>query len=123
MKKIIFADDDAAIQDVVSLIFEDEYEIVSCTNGDSLLKRSLLVPDLFLIDKQLGSNNGLDICRILKARPETKNIPVILISASPDIFVEARAVGADDVIQKPFNIKEVRALVKRYIGPGSNMLS
>ena len=50
MKKIIFADDDAAIQDVVSLIFEDEYEIVSCTNGDSLLKRSLLVPDLFLID-------------------------------------------------------------------------
>lgn len=78
------------------------------------------IPDLFLIDKQLGGNNGLDICRILKAHPDTMNIPLILISASPDIFTEGREVGADDVIQKPFNIKEVRALVRRHIEPGSN---
>lgn len=122
MKRIIFADDDAAIQDVVSLIFEDEYEIVSCMNGDSLLKHTPPIPDLFLIDKQLGSVNGLDICRILKASPETKNIPVILISASPDIVAEAREVSADDVIQKPFNIKEIRALVKRHIEPAGNIL-
>ena len=122
MKKILFADDDVAIQDVVSLIFKDEYEIVTCLNGDSVL-RPTFIPDLFLIDKQLSGINGLDICRLLKARSETKNVPVILISASPDIFIEAREVGADDVIQKPFNIKEVRAVIKRYIERGSNTVS
>ena len=64
MKKILFADDDAAILDVVSLIFEDEYEIVTCMNGDLLLKTNPLIPDLFLIDKQLGGTNGLDICSV-----------------------------------------------------------
>jgi CheY-like chemotaxis protein len=48
MKKIIFADDDAAIQDVVSLIFEDEYEVVCCMNGDSLLKHAPLYLICFL---------------------------------------------------------------------------
>ena len=115
MKKILFADDDAALQDVVSLMFENEYEIISCTNATGLLKRPSLIPDLFLIDKQLGGINGLDICRLLKEQPETMNIPVILISASPNIVSEARQAGADDVIQKPFNIKEVRTLIKKYI--------
>jgi CheY-like chemotaxis protein len=122
MKKILFADDDSAIQDVMSLMFEDEYEVVSCMNGDSLLKSISVMPDLFLIDKQLAGANGLDICQFLKMQPETMNIPVIIISASPDIAGEARQAGADDVIQKPFNIKEVRAMVKRYMDAANKTL-
>jgi CheY-like chemotaxis protein len=85
MKKFLFADDDAAIQDVVELILEDEYDVIRCTNREELLNDGSPIPDLFLIDKQLGGINGLDICRILKTHPETMNIPLILISASPGI--------------------------------------
>lgn len=116
MKKILFADDDPSIQDVMSLVFADEYEIISDMTGDKVLKSSPLVPDLYLIDKQLGGGlDGLSICRILKSRADTMHVPIIMISASPEIIPEAKKAGADDVICKPFSINDVRTMIRKYI--------
>lgn len=115
MKKIIFADDDPTIQDVIHLILDDSYEITTFTEGEPLLRADIAVPDLFLLDRQLPGVDGLDICRHLKKQRTTKNIPVIIISASPNITSLAESAGADDVIEKPFLIQELRQMIANHI--------
>lgn len=115
MKKILFADDDPTIRDVISLILEDEYQVTVFTKGEPLLNNEFEVPDLFLLDRQLSGVDGLEICRFLKGQEVTKNIPVIMISATQNIVNLALSAGADSVIEKPFPIRELRQLIARYI--------
>jgi DNA-binding response OmpR family regulator len=84
-------------------------------NGEDLLNNKFTMPDLFLVDKQLSGYNGLDICRYLKSQRHTKNIPVIMISASPDIGRSSREAGADAYIEKPFEITNLVDLVNSYV--------
>lgn len=72
------------------------------SNGIPLLKNNYEIPDIFLLDKQLAGSDGLEICRYLKSRDETKSIPVIMISATPGIKEMAKEAGADDFVEKPF---------------------
>jgi CheY-like chemotaxis protein len=115
MKKIVFADDDATIQGVVNLILEDEYKVTVFSKGEPLLRNDFELPDLFLLDKQLSGIDGLEVCRFLKNQESTKHIPVIMISATPNIASLARAAGADDVIQKPFPIRQLRQMIALHI--------
>ena len=78
------------------------------------LKNKFTLPDLFLIDKQLSGYDGLDICRHLKNQAHTKNIPVIMISASPNIGALSKEAGADAYIEKPFEVKDLLRLVNFY---------
>ena len=114
MKRILFADDDPSIQDIVNLIFEGEYEVTTYSDGARLMENDFELPDLFLLDKQLPGVDGLDICRFLKSQASTKHIPVIVISASPHLKKLAMAAGADDTIEKPFPIRELRQMVATY---------
>lgn len=114
MKKIIFADDDPGIRDAINMIFEGEYDIKIIPNGKPLLNNDFELPDIFLLDKQLSGMDGLEICRFLKSQDKTKHIPVIIISASPNIGYIAKSAGADDALEKPFRIKELREIVEQY---------
>jgi DNA-binding response OmpR family regulator len=115
MKKIIFVDDDPAIQDVMHLILDDDYEVISLLGGEKLLDDDFELPDLFLLDRQLTSLDGLQICRHLKNRAATHDIPVIIISAAQNITKLARSAGADGVIEKPFQIRELRQLIAEHL--------
>jgi DNA-binding response OmpR family regulator len=115
MKKIIFLDDDPTILDMVPLIFEGEYDVQVYSDGRLILKNDFAVPDLFLLDRQLSGLDGLDICRFLKQQEQTKNIPIVMISATRDIIQQAKLAGADDVIEKPFPIKELRKMIHNHI--------
>jgi DNA-binding response OmpR family regulator len=115
MKKIIFADDDSAIQDVITLILDSEYKVTVFTKGEPLLRNEFDIPDLFLLDRQLPGVDGLDICRFLKGQDATKNIPVIMITATPNISALARSAGADGIIEKPFLIQELRQIIAGHI--------
>lgn len=102
-KKIIIADDDPGIQDIFRIIFEKAgYVTTIFSNGLNLLRNNYELPDIFLLDKQLSGFDGLEICRYLKSRTETKFIPVIMISATPGIRELAKEAGADDFLEKPF---------------------
>src|SRR6185295_12553330 len=115
-KKILIADDDPGIQDILTIIFERAgFEVEIKKNGEDLLNNKFTMPDLFLVDKQLSGYNGLDICRCLKSQRHTKNIPVIMISASPDIGRLSREAGADAYIEKPFEISHLVDLVNSYV--------
>ncbi len=122
-QRILIADDDESIRDIFQLILGNAgYQIAISSTGEDILNDSFEVPDLFLLDKQLAGHNGLDICMHLKNNPKTKDIPVIMISASPDIGPLSMEAGADAYIEKPFEIEYLRSVIRHYIEkPVSNM--
>ena len=76
-----------------------------------------MVPDLILLDIMLPGIQGLDLCRIIKSDRNTKNIPIILVSAlgQEDDIVNGLEAGADDYINKPFSNKILLARVKAVL--------
>jgi len=73
-----------------------------------------------LIDKLLSGYDGLDICRYLKSNPLTSHIPVIMVSASPDIGIAATKAGADDFVEKPFDLSYLLKVIERNIERAKN---
>jgi CheY-like chemotaxis protein len=117
MKKIIFVDDDPSIQVIAKLIFEKAgYEITVFPTGTPLLKNGYELPDVIILDKELPDRDGLEICRELKSQKKTKDIPVIMLSAYPNIKSMAESAGAEEGIEKPFSLKDIREVVAKYAG-------
>jgi DNA-binding response OmpR family regulator len=107
-KKIMIADDDPGIVDAVEMLLEFEgYEVTSTIDGSTVLNMTDELPDLLLLDIWMSGEDGRDICKKLKQLESTKNIPVIMISASRDIKDSAIAAGADDFLAKPFEMNEL----------------
>jgi len=117
MKKILIVDDDGAILEAMSLILiEHGYAVETTTDGKKIKKIRRNFPDLILLDIWMPRDHGGTICRDLKSRKATKNIPIILFSANKDTRQIARQSGADDYLEKPFDIdyllKKVRLHTK-----------
>ena len=120
-KKILVADDDPGIRDIFKIIFERAgFSIEIKDDAEEVLRNNFTIPDVFLIDKLLSGFDGLDICRHLKSNPLTRHIPVIMVSASPDIGVTAIKAGADDFVEKPFDLKYLLKVIERNISRAKN---
>ena len=118
MRRILAVDDDSDILEVLQYILEDSgYEVITLADGHHLFdKIRENQPDLILLDIMLGNLDGRDLCKSVKARKETHDIPVILISASHDVSNSMNQVGApDDFIAKPFNIEDLLGSIKRQL--------
>lgn len=121
-KKILAIDDDEGIRDILKIICEQAgYCIELKSDGNDVFHNKFVIPDLFLIDKQLSGTNGLDICRYLKGQDKTRAIPVIMISASPDIGRLSKEAGADNYIEKPFEISYLLKMIYQYTNLGENV--
>jgi len=115
-KRILVADDDAAIVDCLQIILEDaNYIVETSTNGDTIPKVKRFRPDLILLDVWMSGEDGRNICKFLKSQEQTKNIPIIMISATSYIEESTRKAGAEDFIPKPFQMHELLDRVERYI--------
>jgi DNA-binding response OmpR family regulator len=107
-KKIMIADDDPGIVDAVEMLLEFEgYEVTSTVDGSTVLDMRENLPDLLLLDIWMSGEDGRDICKKLKQQPLTKNIPIIMVSASRDIKESAMEAGADDFLAKPFEMDDL----------------
>jgi DNA-binding response OmpR family regulator len=116
MKKILIVEDDLHIQEIFKIIFETYgYQVECMDNGESLVKRKANWPDAIILDKQLPGISGVEACKLLKAQSWSKNIPVILITASGDVAQAARSAGADDYCEKPFDMQNILGKVSRLI--------
>ena len=119
--KILVADDDPAIVDAVQMMLELEgYEVDTTTNGETVYKIKEQFPDLLLLDIWMSGQDGREICKYLKNEPHTKDIPIIMISASRDVIDSAKKAGADDFIAKPFEMNELLAKVAHYVEKKQN---
>jgi len=120
-KQILLADDSITIQKVIALTFAGEdYKITAVDNGvDALVKARELMPDIILADVVMPQKNGYEVSAEIKNDPELKNIPVLLLAGTFEPFDEdeAKKVGADAYIIKPFEsqalIQKVKDLIAR----------
>ena len=115
-QKILIADDDESIRDIFNIILvKAGYDIEVKEDANEIFRNNFKLPDLFLIDKLLSGVDGLDVCRHLKNNPATSNIPVVMVSASPEIGAMALKAGADDFIEKPFELSYLLKVIERNI--------
>src|SRR3979490_1266189 len=130
---ILIVEDEEALTLLLRYNLEAEgYEIETVPRGDEadlLLKER--APDLVILDWMLPGLSGIELCRRLRTRPETKQLPIIMLTARGEESERIRglATGADDYIVKPFSVPElsarVRALLRRALperGPGVRAL-
>lgn len=114
-RKLLLADDSATIQKVIDLTFADEgVRVVAVGNGQDAIDRLLEVaPDIVLADVFMPSRTGYEVCEYVKTNEKLKHIPVMLLVGSFEPFdeAEARRVGADDILTKPF--QSIRRLIDR----------
>lgn len=110
-------------QDIASLIRHalertGEFEVHTATAGDAALEVALdNTPDLVILDLNLPVLDGTDVFRILRARPQTASVPVIMLTCrtSEDDRVKGLESGADDYIVKPFSLRELVARVRTVL--------
>lgn len=115
-KKILVAEDNDAILDAIKIILEMNGYFVDCTtDGKTVENIKDNLPDLLLLDVWMGKHDGRKICKHLKNQAKTKDIPIIMISATRDLEKSAQESGADDFLEKPFEIEDLLAKVKRFI--------
>lgn len=116
---ILIVDDTPANLNVLSAILgKFGYRVRPAINGALALKAAQkAAPDLILLDVQMPGMDGYEVCRQLKSDPQTRDIPVVFISALDDVLdkVEAFQVGGVDYITKPFQIEEVLARVENQL--------
>lgn len=121
MALIYIVEDDESIREIESIALKNSNYIVSAFENAKEFYKKLdeLVPDLILLDVMLPDESGYDIVRKLRKRPDTQDIPIIMVTAKTTEMdmIKGFDGGADDYIKKPFSIMElitrVKALLRR----------
>ncbi|GAA6618711.1 response regulator [Scytonema sp. NUACC26] len=116
---ILIVDDTPHNIQVLSAMLESQgYQVKKAISGQFALQGvKLAQPDLILLDVYMPEMSGYDVCQKLKSMPETKDIPVIFISASDNVSdkVKAFEVGGVDYIIKPFQAEEILVRVSNQL--------
>src|ERR1051326_6978504 len=121
--RILIVEDEEPLTLILRYNLESEgYAVDASGRGDEAeLRLKETPPDLAVIDWMLPGLSGIELCRRLRARPETKRLPIIMLTARGEESERVRglATGADDYIVKPFSVPElsarVRALLRRAL--------
>lgn len=115
-KKVLIIDDDPTILEAIKLTLElEDYETQIVSDSEKIMETTkTYMPAVILLDILLSGNDGCSIAKKLKEETETKNIPIIMISAHPSAKVMAKLAGADDFIAKPFDIDDLLNIVKKH---------
>ncbi|WP_051259682.1 response regulator transcription factor [Epilithonimonas tenax] len=116
-KKIIVVDDSPAILDSVKLMLNMEgFDVDNYEKGSEMFNalKASSKPDVILMDMWLSGEDGRDICKMIKAHQDFKNIPVVIMSASRGLGDTAIESGAVDFIPKPFDLGEIVEKIRYY---------
>jgi two-component system, OmpR family, phosphate regulon response regulator PhoB len=116
---ILIAEDEAPLMTLLRYNVEKEgYRAVEAHDGDeALMLAEEDAPDLVLLDWMLPKVSGIEVCRRLRGRPETRNVPIIMLTARGEEADRIRGLdtGADDYITKPFSMTELLARVRAVL--------
>jgi CheY-like chemotaxis protein len=119
MDRILVVDDEADIVNLTRIILEkDGYWVSSANNGEEALQMlEREDPDLVLLDLVMPGKSGLEVCKIIKTQPRTKNIPVIMFTAlGRDVDRKLTSwAGADSHFTKPFAKDQLLSEVKKWL--------
>ncbi len=117
--KVLIIEDEADIQQLLTHHFKQGgYRVEAQSSGAEGLKRAREAnPDLILLDLMLPGMDGLEVCRILKTDPKTKQSPIIILTAKGEEIdkVVGFELGADDYLTKPFSPRELLLRAKAVL--------
>ena len=117
--RILLVDDDPALRTLLRTTFEvADVDVDEAAGADDACRRiDEARPSVIVLDVNMPGTNGLDLCRQLKASPQTSAIPVILLTGGSDeVAAEAKRLGADAFLRKPFSPLELLAAAERLAG-------
>ncbi len=122
-RRVLVVEDEQDIADLIRHTLErgGDIEVEQATSGDAALKACTeQPPDLVLLDLNIPVLSGLEVCRILRQRPATATMPIIMVtaSASEGERVAGLDTGADDYVTKPFSPRELAARVRAALRRG-----
>ena len=117
--RILIVEDEEALSQLLSYNLDKEgYETEIVTDGEeAIIAVQENEPDLIIMDWMLPSMSGIEICRHIRARAETKLIPILMLTARSEEEDRLRgfSVGADDYVTKPFSMSELTARIKAIL--------
>jgi two-component system phosphate regulon response regulator PhoB len=122
---ILVVEDEDALATLLHYNLEKEgYEVAVASDGEeALVQVDERQPDLLVLDWMLPKVSGIEVCRRLRSRAETRNLPIIMLTARGEESDRVRGLdtGADDYMSKPFSMAELSARIRavlRRIRPG-----
>ena len=129
-RTILVVEDDKSLLPMITYNIEKNgFQVKSATNGeDALLLIKEEIPSLAIFDWMIPEPNGLELCKILRRKQETSNLPIIMLTAREEEEDRIRGLeyGADDYISKPFSpaelIARIKALIRRSTSTQNNIL-
>jgi len=119
MAKILVIDDEKDIVELIRYNLKNEgFSVIQAYDGETAIKMAKTQkPDLLILDLMLPGMNGIDVCKAIRANPETAHLPIIMLTAKADEVdkIIGLEIGADDYITKPFSVKELMARVRTIL--------
>ena len=116
---VLVVEDEPAQREVLAFNLDAEgYDVVQAANGEeALIMVDEVMPDIIVLDWMMPNLSGIEVCRRLKMRPETRGISIIMLSAKSEEVDRVRGLetGADDYVIKPYSIVELMARVKAQL--------
>ena len=123
--RILIVEDEEALATLLDYsLTKEKFDVTIASDGEeALLKVEEEPPDVIILDWMLPKVSGIEVCRRIRAKAETRNIPIIMLTArsEEDDRIRGLETGADDYLTKPFSTKELIARVRavlRRIRPG-----
>jgi DNA-binding response OmpR family regulator len=113
-EKILVADDEPEIRNLLGHFLKGQgYEVILASDGNEALRLAAEEnPEVIILDIKMPGLDGLEVCKKLKEKEQTKLIPVIVITGFEDNKMEALNRGADDFVNKPFDMAEISSRVR-----------
>lgn len=115
MKKILLIDDDPSNLDIITEVLTIKgYDVVAmdrCMPVSSVID---LHPNLVIVDHHLLGQSGGDFCLSLKQNPQSRNIPVVMVSTRTDLKEISKNRLADGFLEKPFNIEDLENIAEKF---------
>ncbi|MEH6738992.1 MAG: phosphate regulon transcriptional regulator PhoB [Sulfitobacter sp.] len=116
---VLLVEDEPAQREVLAYNLEAEgYAVRRAENGEeAMILINEAAPDLIILDWMMPLLSGIEVCRRVKTRPQTREIPVIMLSARSEEVDAVRGLdtGADDYVIKPYNLRELMARVRTQL--------
>jgi len=123
MKRVLVVDNDPDVLDIMQEALSYEGFQVSCANGENNIFHLIdrYRPDLLMIDYLLDGIDGGELCKQVKEKRKTHNLPVIIMSAYPRSRMSPGAYNCDDFIAKPFDLDDIAGRIKKLTKRKGNL--
>lgn len=119
MAKIIVVDDDKSSTALFEqVLLMDGYEVATLNESSKTIEVANEVhPDMFILDLMMPQPDGFKLCRMLRADPQYRRIPILIVTALNDVDsrLVAMGAGANDYLVKPFHIDQLYATIEKYL--------